>query len=168
LVRTVELDSGFCFFCTNDDLASDNMDPALRPEIPASQKPCFYRTAGLPKGAYLRVGNTNRQMTEYEVLGYLSSRGQPTHDEDTVPNASLDDLDNSLIEGMFRRDITEYPRESLRESIFPPSAQRSSTVGPCIPSTAFFYRKSGLSSLESSRRDDRRSGSSRHGTGRTH
>ena len=103
---------------------------------------------------------------------------------------------SSLIEGMFRRDITEYPRESLRESIanavahrdyspyvrgsyiqvrmfadrlevrspgglignvtvipqsyhddtrthilvesnFPPSAQRSSTVGPCIPSTAF-------------------------------
>jgi predicted HTH transcriptional regulator len=39
-------------------------------EIPASQKPCFYKNAGLPKGAYLRVGNTNRQMTEYEVFGY--------------------------------------------------------------------------------------------------
>ena len=86
-------------------LASDNMEPALRPEftideidgetivaveideVPASQKPCFYKTAGLPKGAYLRVGNTNRQMTEYEVFGYLSGRGQPTHDEETVPNA---------------------------------------------------------------------------------
>ncbi len=97
-------------------LASDNMEPALRPEftvddidgstvvaveideIPASQKPCFYKNAGLPKGAYLRVGNTNRKMTEYEVFGYLSGREQPTHDEDTVPDASLDDLDNSLIE----------------------------------------------------------------------
>jgi ATP-dependent DNA helicase RecG len=78
-------------------LASSEMEPALRPsflvdelddetvvavevdEIPAAQKPCFYKPAGLPKGAYLRVGNTNRQMTEYEVFGYLSSRGQPTY-----------------------------------------------------------------------------------------
>ncbi|MEA3231859.1 MAG: ATP-binding protein, partial [Thermodesulfobacteriota bacterium] len=70
-------------------LASDNMEPALRPEftvdeiegktvvateineVPASQKPCFYKNAGLPKGAYLHVGNTNRRMTEYEVFGYL-------------------------------------------------------------------------------------------------
>ena len=69
-------------------IASDNMEPALRPgfavdeidgetvvaveidELPASQKPCFYKTAGLPKGAYIRVGNTNRRMTEYEVFGY--------------------------------------------------------------------------------------------------
>ena len=68
-------------------LASDNMEPALRPEftvdeidgdtvvaaeideVPASQKPCFYKNAGLPKGAYLRVGNTNRQMTEYPRAG---------------------------------------------------------------------------------------------------
>ncbi|MCK4487722.1 MAG: hypothetical protein KAU38_13315 [Desulfobacterales bacterium] len=26
-------------------------------EIPAAQKPCFYKQAGLPKGAYLQVGN---------------------------------------------------------------------------------------------------------------
>ena len=54
------------------------MEPALRPqfvvdeidgetvvvvevdEVPAAQKPCFYQQAGLPKGAYLRVGHTNR------------------------------------------------------------------------------------------------------------
>ncbi len=62
-------------------------------EIPASQKPCFYKNAGLPKGAYLRVGNTNRQMTEYEVFGYLSGRGQPVHDEEVVSDATMDDLD---------------------------------------------------------------------------
>ena len=89
-------------------LASDNMEPAIRPEftvdeiddetvvaseideVSTSQKPCFYKTAGLPKGAYLRVGNTNRRMTEYEVFGYLSGREQPTHDEDTALDASLD------------------------------------------------------------------------------
>ncbi len=109
-------------------LASDNMEPALRPEftideidgkiivaveideVPASQKPCFYKTAGLPKGAYLRVGNTNRQMTEYEVFGYLSDRDQPTHDEEAVPNALLEDLDNSLIETYIERLRQIRPR----------------------------------------------------------
>jgi ATP-dependent DNA helicase RecG len=97
-------------------MASQDMEPALRPrfivdeiddetvvaveidEIPASQKPCFYKNAGLPKGAYLRVGNTNRQMTEYEVFGYLSGREQPVHDEEIVSEASMDDLDTDLVD----------------------------------------------------------------------
>ncbi|MHB1559590.1 MAG: ATP-binding protein [Isosphaeraceae bacterium] len=92
-------------------LCNGEMEPALRPtftvdevegntviaievaEVPTAQKPCFYKTAGLPKGAYIRVGNTNRQMTEYEVFGYLSSRGQPTYDEETIVGATIDDLD---------------------------------------------------------------------------
>ena len=115
-------------------LASVNMEPALRPqftvdeidgltvvaakidEISVSQKPCFYITAGLPKGAYLRVGNTNRQMTEYEVFGYLSGKGQPTHDEDTVPNASLDDLDDTLIDTYLERLRQTRPRAAFLNS----------------------------------------------------
>ena len=115
-------------------LASDNMEPALRPEftvdeidgetvvaaeideVPASQKPCFYKNAGLPKGAYLRVGNTNRQMTEYEVFGYLSGRGQPTHDEDIFLDASPEDLDNSLIETYIERLRQIRPRASFLKS----------------------------------------------------
>ena len=59
-------------------VASSEMEPALRPEfmveeiegktvvaievpgIPNDQKPCYYKPAGLPGGAYIRVGNTNR------------------------------------------------------------------------------------------------------------
>ena len=96
--------------------ASAEMEPALRPhllideidgetvaavevdEIPAAQKPCFYKQAGLPKGAYIRVGNTNRQMTEYEVFGYLSGRGQPTYDEEFIPHPAIDALDGRLLD----------------------------------------------------------------------
>jgi ATP-dependent DNA helicase RecG len=98
------------------NLASAEMEPALRPhflvdeidgetvaaveveEISAAQKPSFYKQAGLPKGTYLHVGNTNRQMTEYEVFGYLSSRGQPTYDEELVPHAAIDALDGRLLD----------------------------------------------------------------------
>ena len=112
-------------------LASSDMEPALRPhflvdeiegetvvaveidEVPAAQKPCFYKPSGLPKGAYLRVGNTNRHMTEYEVFGYLSSRGQPTHDEESIPNATLDDLDNGLLDEYLARLRQTRPGSSF-------------------------------------------------------
>jgi ATP-dependent DNA helicase RecG len=102
-------------------LASSDMEPALRPqflvdeingetvvaveidELSAAQKPCFHKPAGLAKGAYLRVGNTNRQMTGYEVFGYLSGRGQPMHDEEIIPGATLDDLDNRLLDEYLAR-----------------------------------------------------------------
>jgi ATP-dependent DNA helicase RecG len=102
-------------------LASSEMEPILRPhflvdevdgetvmvaeidEVPVVQKPCFYKPAGLPRGAYLRVGNTNRQMTEYEVFGYLSSRGQPTFDEEVIPNATLEALDSVLLDEYLAR-----------------------------------------------------------------
>lgn len=102
-------------------LASGEMEPALRPhflidemdgetvaaveidEIPASQKPCFYKQTGLPKGAYLRVGNTNRQMTEYEVFGYLSSRGQPTSDAEIIADATVKGLDGRLLDEYLAR-----------------------------------------------------------------
>ena len=109
-------------------LASDQMEPAIRPEflvdeiedetvvaveieeISAGQKPCFYKQAGLPKGAYIRVGNTNRQMSEYEVFGYLSARGQPTHDEEVVSDATMDDLDQGLINEYLDRLRSSRPR----------------------------------------------------------
>jgi ATP-dependent DNA helicase RecG len=62
------------------------------PGLTAEQKPCFYKHAGMHKGAYIRVGNTNRQMTDYEIFGYVSARTQPTFDEETIKEASLDDL----------------------------------------------------------------------------
>lgn len=116
-------------------VASAEMEPALRPiftldeidgltivtaevdEASGTQKPCFYKTAGLHKGAYLRVGNTNRQMTDYEAFGYLSGRGQPICDEEIVPGATLDDLDNALLDTYLDNLRKARPRASyLRAS----------------------------------------------------
>lgn len=111
-------------------LASAEMEPALRPqfvvdeidgetviaveieEVAANQKPCFYKPAGLASGAYIRSGNTNRQMTEYEVFGYLSGRGQPTHDEDLVTKATFNDLDPLLLEKYLNQLRSVRPRAS--------------------------------------------------------
>jgi ATP-dependent DNA helicase RecG len=114
-------------------VASDQMEPTLRPvftvdeidgeivaaieieEVHATQKPCFYKNAGLPKGAYIRVGNTNRPMTEYEVFGYLSGRGQPSNDEEVVPSATVKDLNRELLDSYIDRMRKARPRAGFFE-----------------------------------------------------
>lgn len=119
-------------------LASADMEPALRPEfrvqeiknhtvlavevpeVTSEQKPCYYKPAGLPGGAYIRVGNTNRQMTDYEVFGYLSTRRQPRFDEEIVSEATLDDLDRVRLEAYVEqlrreRPTAGYVRASLEQ-----------------------------------------------------
>lgn len=98
------------------NLASAEMEPPVRPTfalaelegktvlaveifpLSSAQKPCYYKPAGLHKGSYIRVGNTNRQMTDYEIFGYASARTQPTFDEEHVANASIDDLNRNSLE----------------------------------------------------------------------
>lgn len=68
-------------------------------ETPNARKPCFDKNKGLRGngGAYLRAGGTDRSMTDYEIFGYVSSRGQPRYDEEVVKEASLADLDDGLL-----------------------------------------------------------------------
>lgn len=81
-------------------------------EIPIEQKPCYYKPQGLRGngGAYLRAGGTDRSMTDYEIFGYISSRGQPRHDEDMISDATSDDLDARLIDVYLERLRTMRPR----------------------------------------------------------
>ena len=69
-------------------------------EAAQEQKPCYYKPKGLRGngGAYLRAGGTDRAMTDYEIFGYISARGQPKHDEDPVIEATLGDLDEKLLD----------------------------------------------------------------------
>ena len=105
-------------------MAAAEMEPPLRPsftvkdfegktvvaveisEVPANRKPCYYKIAGLQKGAYIRVGNTNRQMTDYEIYGYASFQTQPTIDQEIVPYATLEDFDQNR--------LTQYMEELKR------------------------------------------------------
>lgn len=73
------------------------------PELPASAKPCYYQGAGLPNGAFIRVGDGDRKLTPYEVQALFEARGQPRHDVEPVDGTTLDDLDPELLAGLLRR-----------------------------------------------------------------
>lgn len=108
-------------------MCSDEMEPALRPyiqihafegvqlvvaevpELPREQKPCFYKGAGITKGAYIRVHDGDRQLSSYEVQMMLSSRGQPMSDVEPVPGVGPEALDERLVAAMMLRLRSSRP-----------------------------------------------------------
>lgn len=61
-------------------------------EMDNFQKPCFYKGAGRLRGSYVRVGDGDRLMTEYEVYSYEAFK-QDIHDElRTNERAKIEDI----------------------------------------------------------------------------
>jgi len=137
LILGLSEDDGFATVALSDpaklaaDLASmcaTELDPPVRPliqthsfdghavvtaeipELARSDKPCYYKGAGMVKGSYLRVHDGDHLMTSYEVQVMLSSRGQPRDDEEVVPGSSLADLDPELVRGFVERLQASRPR----------------------------------------------------------
>lgn len=105
------------------DLASlcDDMVPPLRPlirvhefegqqlivaeipEVSMVQKPCHYRGSGLYTGSYIRVGDGDRQMTQYEVHACMENRAQPRHDLQLIEGTQRSDLDEQVVADLLKR-----------------------------------------------------------------
>lgn len=59
------------------------------PGMDIADRPCYYRGKGRLKGAYVRVGDSDEPMTEYEVYSYEAFRKKYQDDIRTVPRASF-------------------------------------------------------------------------------
>ena len=70
-------------------------------EIPAvdlAERPCYYRGAGRIKGSYVRVGDADLPMTDYELYSYEAFRHHLHDDERPVERANLAMLDTDKLE----------------------------------------------------------------------
>lgn len=67
------------------------------PECPEQFKPCFYKPVGLPNGAYVRDGNTDRRMTEEEVRHLIALSKKLKIDRLQAKDAKLENLSNKKI-----------------------------------------------------------------------
>ncbi len=63
-------------------------------------KPCFYKGAGRLRGSYIRVGDSDQHMTEYEIYSYEAFKRR-IHDE-------LRTVDRAKIENLSKDNVTEY------------------------------------------------------------
>lgn len=81
-------------------------------EIPAvdlSERPCYYRGAGRSKGAYLRVGDADLPMTDYELYSYEAFRKHLHDDERQVERAALTMLDQDKLEAYLLQRRLDRP-----------------------------------------------------------
>lgn len=117
-------------------LAWADMEPQIHPEftvelfegktvvalevssVPADKRPCHYKNAGLQKGSYIRIGNTNRAMTDYEIFGYVSAKSQPTFDEEPITEATLEDLDKQKLTIFLERFKRDRPKAAYLKQPF--------------------------------------------------
>jgi ATP-dependent DNA helicase RecG len=74
------------------------------PELPPDAKPCYHVGAGLMNGAYIRSGDSDQRLTQYEVLMLRASAGRPREDLQPVPDGDMSELDAGLVEPL----ITTY------------------------------------------------------------
>ena len=82
------------------------------PGIDISDRPCYYLGQGRLKGSYVRVGDSDEPMTEYEIYSYEAFRKKYQDDVRTVPRASFKSLDKVLLDEYVQRLKNEKPNLS--------------------------------------------------------
>lgn len=68
------------------------------PGIDIADRPCFYAGKGRLKGSYVRVGDADQPMTEYEIYSYEAFRRKYQDDIRPVEQATLRTLNADLLE----------------------------------------------------------------------
>lgn len=67
------------------------------PEAQPGEKPVFFKSQGLPRGAFRRIGPTDQRCTEDDLTVFYEGRGSETYDFSAVADATLDDIDPDAI-----------------------------------------------------------------------
>ena len=59
------------------------------PGVDISERPVFYKGAGRIRGSYIRVGESDEPMSEYEIYSYDAFRKRIRDDIRTIPSIKL-------------------------------------------------------------------------------
>ena len=79
------------------------------PPIDITERPCFKTAKGRLHGSYIRVGDADKPMTEYEVYSYEAFRKKYRDDIRHVESASLNMLDISKVNDYINLKKKERP-----------------------------------------------------------
>ena len=83
------------------------------PECGKHEKPVFFKNQSLPKAARRRIGSTDQQCTEDDLIVFYQDRKGQSFDEHILDDATLDDIDEEVIElyRQLRRDVDPNAEE---------------------------------------------------------
>lgn len=79
-------------------------------EILPRDKPCYITDRGMYKGSFIRSFDGDRKLSAYEIDRLLEDRTQPAYDAEIVTEATMDDLDQGLLDGVISRQKALHPR----------------------------------------------------------
>ena len=79
------------------------------PSVDITERPCYYSGSGRSKGAYIRVGDADLLMTDYEIYNYEAFRRHQHDDERAVDRADMALLDADQLQDYLMRMRRERP-----------------------------------------------------------
>ena len=79
------------------------------PSVNLTERPCYYSGAGHLKGSYVRMGEADMPMTDYEIYSYEAFRSHVHDDERVVERATLSLLDQERLDNYVIRMKAERP-----------------------------------------------------------
>jgi len=91
------------------------------PEAQSGDKPVYFKSRGLPRGAFRRIGSSDIACTEDDLQVLYQARNARTFDATIIPDGTIDDFDDVAIEEyrstsaktMPDADALRWPREEL-------------------------------------------------------
>lgn len=90
--QAVQMEPELRPLCTVANINGKVVVSAEIQEIDNDLKPCFYKGAGRLKGSYVRVGDGDRHMTEYEVYSFEAFRKKIQDELRVAERAELSDV----------------------------------------------------------------------------
>ena len=97
-------------------LCTTSLEPKIRPEflavtynnkkllavkineLPQKKKPCYYKNVGINKGSYIRIGDSDEHMTDYEIYSLQSYTDGIEEDLRPIKRAEFEDLNQEKIQ----------------------------------------------------------------------
>ena len=108
-------------------LCTTSLEPKIRPEflavtyknkkllavkineLPQKKKPCYYKNVGINKGSYIRIGDSDEHMTDYEIYSLQSYNEGIEEDLRPVKRAEFEDLNKEKIDAYLLKIRDEKP-----------------------------------------------------------
>jgi ATP-dependent DNA helicase RecG len=91
------------------EIDGKNVVSAEIPPIEITDRPCFYKGKGRLKGSYVRVGESDQHMNEYEVYSFEAYRKKYQDDIRTIERAAVTSLNTEKLDEYLRLLKKEKP-----------------------------------------------------------
>jgi ATP-dependent DNA helicase RecG len=129
------------------------------PECTNQFKPYHIKRLGLPNGAFVRDGNTNRPMTDAEMRNYVRNAQGDDFDTNVAEDATVDDLSHDKIILFLKKSAEKTSRDfdgddkyiGVLENIGIVKIEESGLIRPTVAGYLIFSQKKPQKKLQFSR-----------------